>query len=537
MTPGVVSFTFCTNFTLINRVSNVCTTIRLLRRTFRHHALYFSSFTGNKTSILSDITHTFQRTLNSVTPDSRFFWNERPLAHLSNDLLLQYSPPCTSAFVSCSNISINQDLSAPLSYRQILISRRSKYEAGTRFTKRGADNSGNVANFAETEQIILINGTLFSHVQIRGSIPLKWSSPADVINYNPPVRLGVDPIAHAKSLRAHLVELWRLYGSSIIFVNLIDKIDHQGRLGRAFDAVLSAVLDVWSRAGGKADHIWFDFHAECKSRGKYTNLIKLLNLCRPSLDSQKFLILNTTSGRINSLQNGIIRTNCMDCLDRTNVVQTILARYMLFQALLEVKRSQKRLIPIANIVAFRKKNPLSLPWSQAETAHRLLWADNADHISMLYAGTNALKRGFTRTGMRTIGGKMEDGVNSLTRYYKNNFEDIRRQDGIDLMVGERNPRVKNQKDFNAPSMGNTSSNSTKYDLIMKEIDRRMSGVYPLWVEESEDNDEAKDTQKDAMEVLTVGNKLKILAIIFAMVKAPNVASFIILCLLLPGLVS
>ena len=28
---------------------------------------------------------------------------------------------------------------------------------------------------------------------------------------------------------------------------------------------------------------------------------------------------------INSLQNGTIRTNCMDCLDRTNLVQTLIA--------------------------------------------------------------------------------------------------------------------------------------------------------------------------------------------------------------------
>jgi hypothetical protein len=63
-----------------------------------------------------------------------------------------------------------------------LISRRSRYRAGTRYFKRGMDHDGNVANFNETEQILTIeapggddNTTRMSFVQIRGSIPLFWS--------------------------------------------------------------------------------------------------------------------------------------------------------------------------------------------------------------------------------------------------------------------------------------------------------------------------------------------------------------------------
>ena len=39
-----------------------------------------------------------------------------------------------------------------------------------------------------------------------------------------------------------------------------------------------------------------------------------------------------------------------------------------------------------------------------------------------YAGTGALKSGFTRTGKRTLGGLIDDGVKSMTRYYLNNFK-------------------------------------------------------------------------------------------------------------------
>ena len=65
--------------------------------------------------------------------------------------------------------------------RFALISRRSRYRAGTRYFRRGVDAEGHVANFNETEQILLAdpsgpvsdNPTIrMSFIQTRGSIPL-----------------------------------------------------------------------------------------------------------------------------------------------------------------------------------------------------------------------------------------------------------------------------------------------------------------------------------------------------------------------------
>ena len=36
--------------------------------------------------------------------------------------------------------------------------------------------------------------------------------------------------------------------------------------------------------------------------------------------------MTDASGTVVSVQQGIFRTNCIDCLDRTNVVQSMLAR-------------------------------------------------------------------------------------------------------------------------------------------------------------------------------------------------------------------
>ena len=56
-----------------------------------------------------------------------------------------------------------------------------------------------------------------------------------------------------------------------------------------------------------------------------------------------------------------------------------------------------------------------------------VWANNADAISEQYAGTGALKTDYTRTGKRSFKGVLNDGLNSATRYYLNNFKDGFRQ--------------------------------------------------------------------------------------------------------------
>ncbi|RZF44359.1 hypothetical protein LSTR_LSTR017441 [Laodelphax striatellus] len=56
----------------------------------------------------------------------------------------------------------------------------------------------------------------------------------------------------------------------------------------------------------------------------------------------------------------------------------------------------------------------SLPQS-LRRCFQLLWANNGDIISKQYAGTNALKGDYTRTGERKLSGMMKDGMNSANR--------------------------------------------------------------------------------------------------------------------------
>ncbi|RRT56603.1 hypothetical protein B296_00047740, partial [Ensete ventricosum] len=65
--------------------------------------------------------------------------------------------------------------------------------AGTRYLKRGVNDSGRVANDVETEQIVLdeeagsCSGKMSSVVQMRGSIPLFWSQEASRFSPKPDI--------------------------------------------------------------------------------------------------------------------------------------------------------------------------------------------------------------------------------------------------------------------------------------------------------------------------------------------------------------
>ena len=134
-------------------------------------------------------------------------------------------------------------------------------------------------------------------------------------------------------------------------------------------------------------HVWYDFHAEVKN-ARWDRLRLLLEEVQPALTSHGYFVAdaplenhqenddnNICNGwSIRRLQNAVVRTNCMDCLDRTNVVQSIFGRYMLFQQLSNeagespVKTENQSVW--ANLNKLFQKNSLTLPWSSGEVAHR-----------------------------------------------------------------------------------------------------------------------------------------------------------------------
>ena len=131
-------------------------------------------------------------------------------------------------------------------------------------------------------------------------------------------------------------------------------------------------------------------------------------------------------------QSGVIRTNCIDCLDRTNVVQSMLARLTLLEQLAALGVLPP---PSAEESTENRLGGLASAAPALADSLQILWADHADQCSLQYSGSPALKSDFTRTGKRTLRGILNDGYHAATRYIANNFLDGVRQDAYDLLLG------------------------------------------------------------------------------------------------------
>ena len=329
-----------------------------------------------------------------------------------------------------------------------LFSRRSCRRQGTRFNVRGIEDNGDVANFVETEQVVVQeNGTVSSFVQIRGSIPLIWSQPP-TMKYTPKVAIGASEAQTQTLFKKHFSEQFRYYGD-IVAVNLIDQKGDQLSLGRQYKKHADNMSD------DRLSYVWFDFHKEC-AKMQWQNLSKLMTQVQYKVDSMDQFIASPASDNkmllVSNWQNGVVRTNCIDNLDRTNVVQSLLARGAIMHCISGAH------VPDAT----RGDDVVCSPYLQFESVFKNLWGDNADALSFLYSGTGALKTDFTRTGKRSTMGAIADGWNSVKRYVLNNMSDGRTQDAWDFFLGRFCPAVENgvpPPDMSAPDLSSQQTNS------------------------------------------------------------------------------
>ena len=465
------------------------TYLNLLKTSLKTGRMYFS--------YSLDITNSFQRQAQSdpslplwQKADDRFFWNK----FVQSDIIdlatgggsgsgLRGGPQSGAdpfilpAMFGMMRITTTRVKSAPLTFS--LITRRSRYRAGTRYMTRGIDEDGHVANFNETEQIIVLNDgagglggfaggeglqngrvtndgheiQVLSYVQTRGSVPVYWAE-INNLQYRPALQVrGVETALSAA--RLHFDEQISLYGENYL-VNLVNQHGREDRIKKAYEQIVRILMSAPqetiqanhttpeklhvveptespspTKSYSRLHYIYFDFHSETRNL-QWHRAQLLLDQLTPRLTTHGlyFRGLNLPAdpqGRLEArtTQSAVVRTNCMDCLDRTNVIQSMLARWVLTRQLtdLGILRPGEHADDDPAFAAF----------------FRNIWADNADVVSKSYSGTGALKTDFTRTGRRTRRGAMQDLSNSITRYAKNNFGDGPRQDAFDLFLGAYHP--------------------------------------------------------------------------------------------------
>uniref|UniRef100_A0A674DV53 SAC1 like phosphatidylinositide phosphatase n=1 Tax=Salmo trutta TaxID=8032 RepID=A0A674DV53_SALTR len=350
---------------------------------------------------LANVSHDFQEMSLLERADQRFVWN----GSLLREFLTQPEVLDPDPVVVMKPCRVNGKI-----FEWILISRRSCFRAGVRYYVRGIDSEGHAANFVETEQIVLYNGGRASFVQTRGSMPFFWSQRPN-LKYKPKPLISKNT-NHMDGFQRHFDSQVLIYGKQTI-LNLINQKGSEKPLEQAFAKMVTGMEN------GMIKYVAFDFHKECSGM-RWDRLSILVDNVAETQDEYSYFMVDT-EGKVLSQQKGTFRSNCMDCLDRTNVIQSMLARRSV--------QSQLQRMGVLHVAQRIEEQ------ADFEKIYKNAWADNANACAKQYAGTGALKTDFTRTGKRTQMGLVMDGVNSAIRYYKNNFSDGFRQDSIDLFLG------------------------------------------------------------------------------------------------------
>lgn len=296
-----------------------------------------------------------------------------------------------------------------------LISRRSIKRQGLRYLRRGVDDWGNTANFVETEQILSRASwsdmeKVYSFTQIRGSIPLFFSQ--SPYAFKPVPFLQQSTENNHVAFRRHFANISRYGGIQV--TSLVDKIGGEAAIGEKYEEHTKRLNDEGGINGTLIGFEWFDFHSVCRGM-RFEKVALLVDALQAPLD--RFGSTVEIGGKLLRKQVGVIRTNCMDCLDRTNVAQSACAARMLEKQLNEEG------------VVINLENDPKTQWFNR------LWADNGDFVSKEYASTAALKSDYTRTRKRNFGGAINDLGLTLTRYYTNIVSDFFSQAAIDFLLG------------------------------------------------------------------------------------------------------
>ena len=316
-----------------------------------------------------------------------------------------------------------------------IIGRRSRHFAGARFLKRGVNDTGYVANDVETEQIVseklttsfhapgprmYASPNYTSYLHHRGSIPLYWTQENSGVSPKPDIDLNLqDPFYQPAAL--HFDDLFERYGCPVYVLNLIKARERTPRESKLL-AEYQKCIDYLNQSlpdDKKILYKAFDMSRASKTRG--SDVIGSLEVIAKELVDITGIFRNGDEGFDEPLvQNGIARTNCIDCLDRTNAAQFVIGKRafaLQLQALGVIDRDE---------VDFD---------TDAVNIFTHMFHDHGDTIAVQYGGSHLVNTMATYRKLNHWQSSSRDMVESFKRYYHNSFLDSQRQEAYNLFLG------------------------------------------------------------------------------------------------------
>ncbi|GAB7346269.1 hypothetical protein MBLNU457_4994t1 [Dothideomycetes sp. NU457] len=361
-----------------------------------------------------------------------FVWNHHLLkpAAAALENVYDWCLPITHGFIDQASI----DVFGRLIYITI-IGRRSRFFAGARFLKRGVNDLGYVANDVETEQIVselqttsfhapgprfFSNPTYTSYVHHRGSIPLYWTQDNSGVTPKPDIDLNLtDPFYQPAAL--HFDDLFERYGCPIYVLNLIKARERTPRESKLLGEFQNCIeyLNQFLPDDQKIIYKAFDMSRASKTRGGDV-IGTLENIAEDIMTKTGFFHNGDTVDDAPNVQNGVARTNCIDCLDRTNAAQFVIG-----------KRAFGHQLKALGVVP---STELEYD-SDAINIFTHMFHDHGDTIAVQYGGSHLVNTMATYRKINHWQSSSRDMVESFKRYYHNSFLDSQRQEAYNLFLG------------------------------------------------------------------------------------------------------
>ncbi|KAJ8324337.1 hypothetical protein BDV3_005195 [Batrachochytrium dendrobatidis] len=409
-----------------------------------------------------DITSSLQQNLlasnatNGFSPNDMFIWN----SYLINDAFPNQSVwrlNIIHGFVDQSKICVFGH-----NIFVTLIARRSKYYAGARYLKRGVNDQGYVANDVETEQIVHDASTTSfyippgrygscagytSFLQHRGSIPVYWSQEATAMAAKPQIELNfIDPF-HAAAAK-HFNDMFHRYGTPIIVLNLVktkEKVKRESILLDRFTEAIS-YLNIFLPSDKEILYIAWDMARASKSTDQ--DVIGVLESlaeqvlattwffhsgAEPLINAERRAGINSSNPRpvehrtTSMHQHGILRTNCVDCLDRTNAAQFVVGKCALGHQLYALGLITTPIVPFD---------------CDAVNLLNAMYHDHGDTIALQYGGSHLVNTMETYRKISPWTSHSRDMIETIRRFYSNSFTDAEKQDAINLFLGNYSPKMR-----------------------------------------------------------------------------------------------
>ena len=314
-----------------------------------------------------------------------------------------------------------------------VIGRRNRHYAGMRFLKRGICDDGNVANDVETEQILEEKNTTWldkpkisSFIQLRGSIPIYWYQKQSLLSPKPLINVNLSDIKF-EATRRHFSSLLERYGQPCIVFNLTKKNEDGGKpqetlLNEWYYNSINYINNNMDKNLEKIIYYHYDLKNERYKKDFYRQFYNIS--CPFIAKTNLFSFIPNLNNKFHlSLQNGVVRTNCIDCLDRTNVFQQIIGIAVM----------------VIQLGYFGINE--NFPENENENIYGVLtelYIKMGHELSNQYTGSSALKQ--TITDHRSLIDKTIDSFYEIfiavKRIFINYFSDQWKQNAMNLFLGK-----------------------------------------------------------------------------------------------------